>query len=241
MLIPYLKAMECSDRGGRWDREASVCADLVSLPHPPPEEPPSIAEQEACAAVGPIDAPSTATYWPTAAFRIDPALLGRIRGRDTPESESVVDDLARSTQQWFAEELCALGEPPLSAPIDGGVRVRVMAFPSFRPGMLVRIEHTRTRTRLVAIEFSPQFVEGTGGESRRVERDLTALEWRELQELIRADGFWRSVESGPGPPDSTLWIIEVSESDRYNVISRAGDSRIGQRMLELTGFEIAAF
>ena len=198
---------------------ASLCACSTDLTHDGSTGlSPSPSEMASCAVADYSDRPVFASYWSPGTF-------------DEADDQFVRD--------WYSTQLCAMGEPHLEAPPQGGVRVRFLWLRSFHPGVAVRIEHFRGRTRLVAITLDGAGGYAPGSVAHRAERVLPPDAWMEVEDAIADADFWQlpTADRSFGL-DGAQWIIEIAESDRYHVVERwsAGElETLGRKLLDLTG------
>lgn len=141
-------------------------------------------------------------------------------------------------RDWYAAQLCAMGEGPLTAPSKGGERIRFLWLRSFHPGIAVRVDHGVRGTTLIAIELNGAGGYAPGTVARRVERSVSPEEWTTLQQALAESALWnlRTSERNEGR-DGAQWIVEIAEHDRYHVVDRWNGGAIeplGRLLLELS-------
>ncbi len=139
------------------------------------------------------------------------------------------------TNNWYSTQLCAMGESPLKARTQGEIRVRFLWLRTFHPGIAIRVEHSPEATLLEAIQLAGAGGYAPGVVDKKVRIDVSADQWRQIQNLLEEASFWKLPAHVPDNSfDGAQWIIEVAEVDRY----RAVDRHSGRELEELGRFFI---
>lgn len=136
-------------------------------------------------------------------------------------------------------------EPSLSCGDAGEAEsYRFLWLRSFNQPIAVRVTHTSARTVLVAVALA----DGPSGSGpseveRRIEKDLTPVEWKRIADAVERITFWRLPTDDRSPPglDGSTWIVEGRTSADHHAVHRwsGGDLKdFGLMMLELSGLEI---
>lgn len=189
---------------------------------------PSDAERAACAEFelsDPSAAASVAAYWPPGTFDSDPNLDGFVRA-------------------WYSSQLCAMGEPRLSAGNSGDRTViRFLWLRSFDPGIAIRVTRSADAYRLSTIRLDGAGGYAPGNVALREERAITASEWHRLTAALKIANYWAlptSDRSNDGL-DGSQWIVEAVEGGKHHVVDRwmgRDIGAIGKVMLELARLEM---
>jgi hypothetical protein len=187
-----------------------------SLEAPPPLGPPTLEETARCAAALRDRSRETVRrYFAEGAF--DPETEGFWKNR-------------------YSNTLCLMREPLLSAPSVGDARYRLLWMRSFHSDASIRIELSSG----VLHAYSVQLPSDEDGQPEiRIERQLEISNLDRIRESLASAHFWKlptsEHESGL---DGSRWVLEVSEPDRYHLVSRfmGGEiERVGREMIALSG------
>jgi len=184
-----------------------AACSLTGAPTLRAEGTPSDAERAACAEFelsNPNPNSSVAAYWPPGTFDSDPNLDGFVRA-------------------WYSSQLCAMGEPRLSAPNSSDLTVvRFLWLRSFDPGIAIRVTRSSDTYRLTAIRLDGAGGYAPGSVDLREERTLTASEWSQVSATLHRSNYWAlptSDRSNDGL-DGSQWIVEVADADKHHVVDR---------------------
>ena len=165
---------------------------------------PSPAQIDECATTTNAEWPELPDYWPPTAFEDPDGFL----------------------TSWYQTQLCAMGEPSLTASRDE-VHLRFLWLRTFQPGIAVRIAHGVDRTDLFARQLSGAGGYAPGHLERSVDHTISEDEWRQVLTSLSDIDYWSlpSTNSDRGL-DGSEWVIEVVENDRHKVVSRWGGGEI---------------
>jgi hypothetical protein len=148
------------------------------------------------------------------------------RPRDPVFPKSVFKNASDFRLNWYSEQLCAMGEPPLLA-LSRRDRVatvyRLLWLPSFHHSVCVRIDQTGEGARLRA-----RVLDGRGGYDPgqiAIDRNMTVAgdQWNELDRLLQQAAFWElptELESDGGICDGDQLIVEGLRAGKYHVVDR---------------------
>jgi hypothetical protein len=149
-------------------------------------------------------------------------------------------------QRWYGKQLCTMDEGPL-ADLPADETYRFLWLRSFHHPVSVRIESSRGRSSLVAVELDGPNGHDPGRIERRTERTLIEQEWQSLTSALSAAKFWEAPTDDPAEQgmDGAEWIFEGHRSRVYRVVTRwspgAGPFRsLGEKFLEAARFSFPA-
>ena len=123
-------------------------------------------------------------------------------------------------RRWYSSHLRAMAEPSLSCGVSPGESYRFLWLRTFGRPIAVRVEIGRSNT-LTAVELDGAGGYQPGKISRRVQRQLSADEWKTLSDALKATDFWKMPgrDSDRGL-DGAQWIMEGRSGHDYHVVDR---------------------
>jgi len=147
-------------------------------------------------------------------------------------------------QRAYGGDLCAMSEPPLRE-TRAFEAYRFYWGRSFHDPVSVRIEASNGSAKVIAAELNEAHSADPGAIRRRKERALSSGAWSQVQEAIRAAGFWETpTKDGPGGLDGATWILEGYRGGVYHVVKRwspSGPFRAAcEAFLRASGFSFPA-
>jgi hypothetical protein len=123
-------------------------------------------------------------------------------------------------REWYTKHLRAMAEPSLSCGESPSESYRFLWLRTFGRPIAVRIETGRSNT-LTAVELDGAGGYQPGEISRRVQRQLSADEWKTLSDALKATDFWNMPgRGGDQGLDGEEWIMEGRSGHNYHVVDR---------------------
>lgn len=149
-------------------------------------------------------------------------------------------------REWYSAQFRAMEEPSLSCGDAGEAEsYRFLWLRSFNQPIAVRVRHTSARTVLVAVALvgGPPNGSGPSEVERKIEKELTPVEWKRIETAVERITLWRLPTEDGSPPgtDGSRWIVEGRSSADHHVVDRWNGGNLkdfGLMMLELSGLEI---
>jgi hypothetical protein len=133
---------------------------------------------------------------------------------ESDESECIV-------QSRYGDRLRAMNEKPLAG-AAAEEAYRFLWLRTFHHPVSVRIESSRGKARLVAVELDGKGGFLPGKTFRQAKRELSAQEWTTFTTALDAAGFWtwKTEDPGNGGLDGADWVLEGLRHATYHVVVR---------------------
>jgi hypothetical protein len=123
--------------------------------------------------------------------------------------------------QWYGKHLDAMHEPSMWATATRGeTAYRFVWLRTWGKPMAVRITRVGDHGHLVVTRLSGNGGYDPGTVDAKRERDLTAAEWKRVEDAIAAASFDTTATEGAMGNDGAQWIIERAKPGAYRLVER---------------------